>query len=139
MNISDAKQKRRMVITSKRPLALLILAIAIAIAIAIATASGVHADGGDGGGGVGEGIGGECDAENADGSCYDASSAPPPPPAAPDEVEAKITATGTDDDASPPSVVQVAECVDKEPRCAFWASEGECEANPDYMLRELRY
>ena len=123
-----------MIITSKRPLALLLI-----LAIAIATASGVHADGGDGGGGVGEGIGGECDAENADGTCYDTSSDPGGPPSALDAaVEANaMTATETDDDAG--TVVRVAECVDKEPRCAFWASEGECEANPDYMLRELRY
>jgi hypothetical protein len=27
-------------------------------------------------------------------------------------------------------------CEDKEPECGLWASEGECENNPSYMLRE---
>ena len=130
----DAKNKRRMRITSKRPLALLLL-------LASAAASGMYADGGEGGGGVGEGRGGECDAENAcyGSSCDDTSSDPGgPPPALGAAVEANVaTATETGDDAG--TVVRVAECVDKEPRCALWGSQGECEANPDYMLRELRY
>ena len=121
-------------ITSKRLLALLLI-------LAVAGASGMDAGGGGGGGrGADEGTGGECDAENANGSCDDTS-----PHSALDAVEAKVTVAETDNDASPPegaggtSVVHVAECADKEPRCAFWASDGECEANPDYMLRELPY
>ncbi len=29
-------------------------------------------------------------------------------------------------------------CVDNEERCAFWASSGECMANPNYMLNNCR-
>lgn len=30
------------------------------------------------------------------------------------------------------------ECVDQDQRCAFWASQGECDANPNYMLRSCQ-
>ncbi|KAL3770736.1 hypothetical protein ACHAW5_001453 [Stephanodiscus triporus] len=85
------------------------------------------------GGGKGVDESGECDAEDgADGSC-----------------DASALAVGDDDEASPPekvgiegetaaAAVQEAECVDKEPRCAYWAAEGECEENPDYMLVECQ-
>ncbi|KAL3780752.1 hypothetical protein ACHAW5_006422 [Stephanodiscus triporus] len=111
---------------SNKLLALLLLLL---IAIAAVAASGMDASGG--GKGVDES--GECDAEDgADGSC-----------------DASALAVGDDDEASPPekvgiegetaaAAVQEAECVDKEPRCAYWAAEGECEENPDYMLVECQ-
>lgn len=62
--------------------------------------------------GVVEG-GGKCDAENADGSC--------------DVAEASTTGSGG----------IALQCEDKDPRCGDWASEGECQKNPVYMLGEL--
>mgnify|MGYP001067352628 CR=1 FL=1 len=86
--------------------------LAISFLLALIAAPGIDASGG--GKGVDES--GECDAEDgADGSC-DASSG----------IEGETAA----------ATVQEAECVDKEPRCADWAAEGECEENPDYMLGE---
>jgi len=98
-----------------------LLALLLLLLIAVAAASGMDADGGGGGD-----ESGECDAEDdADGSSCDASA----------------LAVADDDVASPPeagaaTVGLKAECVDEEPRCADWAAEGECEENPDYMLRE---
>ncbi len=56
---------------------------------------------------------GECDA--ADGSC-DAAEA-----SAPEDGKRRTRRT---------------ECEDKETECKFWASGGECEKNPNYMLGE---
>ncbi len=55
---------------------------------------------------------GECDANSSDQSC-----------AAPIDQE-----EGTGDDR---------ECVDTNPSCRSWASVGECDNNPNYMLSEF--
>jgi len=63
---------------------------------------------------------GEC---SADGSCEAADA---------DVDAAVLTAPGGDEQRRRITPA----CEDKESLCGFWASEGECENNPSYMLSE---
>lgn len=72
---------------------------------------------------IAEEVQGQCNNENSDGSC-----------------EAAVDA---DSDALPAPGGDLHQrvmpgCQDKESECALWASEGECENNPNYMLREYQ-
>jgi len=67
---------------------------------------------------------GEC---SADGSCEAADA-----DADADVDAAVLTAPGGDEQRRRITPA----CEDKESRCGFWASEGECENNPSYMLSE---
>lgn len=87
----------------KRVIALLLLVLAIAGPPIAVVAAEVAAE-----------VEGECDAENADGSC-DATGG-----------DAATVPKTADPNAKP--------CEDTHDGCKGWASLGECEQNPDYML-----
>ena len=57
---------------------------------------------------------GECDAHNADGTCDSA-----------EDVAAAV-----------PDAAKARACEDKEAECKYWSDMGECDNNPEYMLRE---
>lgn len=38
-----------------------------------------------------------------------------------------------------PALEDIDDCTDQNASCAFWATEGECQANPSYMLTQCAY
>ena len=68
---------------------------------------------------------GECNSDTSDGSCEAVS----------DAADANAL-PAPDGDLMLRTVTPA--CEDKESECGFWASEGECENNPNYMLREYQ-
>ena len=67
---------------------------------------------------IAEEVQGQCNSESSDGLCEAADALPAPG----GDVLRSVTPA----------------CEDKASECSFWASEGECENNPNYMLSESR-
>lgn len=107
---TPTQEQETMIPTPSKVVFLILLPLILASAFATATA-------------IIDQVQGECtNYETSDGSC--------------EAADAVDTLPAPDGDVMLRTVTPA--CEDKESECGFWASEGECENNPNYMLREYQ-